>query len=130
MSLTSLIPAGSEYCVLRADAVDRLLSCGDADGALLYLYLIRRGSDFREEDAMRDLHFSPERMERAVFTLTNLQIASAPRDLRPEKSTGSSIAVGVSLPVLPTSQLTSSTLVVSSSASNLYAIAQRGNFCV
>ena len=89
MSLTSLIPAGSEYCVLRADAVDRLLSCGDADGALLYLYLIRRGSDFREEDAMRDLHFSPERMERAVFTLTNLQIASAPRDLRPEKSTGS-----------------------------------------
>ena len=89
MSLTSLIPAGSEYCVLRADAVDRLLSCGDADGALLYLYLIRRGSDFREEDAMRDLHFSPERMERAVFTLTNLQIASAPRDLRPAKSTGS-----------------------------------------
>ena len=89
MSLTSLIPAGSEYCVLRADAVDRLLSCGDADGALLYLYLIRRGSDFREEDAMRDLHFSPERMERAVFTLTNLQIASAPHDLRPAKSTGS-----------------------------------------
>lgn len=89
MSLTSLIPAGSEYCVLRADAVDRLLSCGDADGALLYLYLIRRGSDFREEDAMRDLHFSPERMERAVFTLTNLQIASAPRDLRPAKTTGS-----------------------------------------
>lgn len=89
MSLTSLIPAGSEYCVLRADAVDRLLSCGDADGALLYLYLIRRGSDFREEDAMRDLHFSPERMERAVFTLTNLQIASAPRDLRPAKATGS-----------------------------------------
>lgn len=89
MSLTSLIPAGSEYCVLRADAVDRLLSCGDADGALLYLYLIRRGSDFREEDAMRDLHFSPERMERAVFTLTNLQIASAPRDLRPAKNTGS-----------------------------------------
>ena len=89
MSLTSLIPAGSEYCVLRADAVDRLLSCGDADGALLYLYLIRRGSDFREEDAMRDLHFSSERMERAVFTLTNLQIASAPRDLRPAKSTGS-----------------------------------------
>ena len=38
---------------------------------------------------MRDLHFSPERMERAVFTLTNLQIASAPRDLRPAKSTGS-----------------------------------------
>ena len=89
MSLTSLIPAGSEYCVLRADAVDRLLSCGDADGALLYLYLIRLGSDFREEDAMRDLHFSPERMERAVFTLTNLQIASAPRDLRPAKTTGS-----------------------------------------
>lgn len=89
MSLTSLIPAGSEYCVLRADAVDRLLSCGDADGALLYLYLIRRGAGFREEDAMRDLHFSPERLERAVFTLTNLQIASAPRDLRPAKSTGS-----------------------------------------
>lgn len=89
MSLTSLIPAGSEYCVLRADAVDRLLSCGDSDGALLYLYLIRRGASFCEEEAMRDLHFSPERLARAVFTLKNLQIASEPRALRPSKSTDS-----------------------------------------
>jgi DnaD/phage-associated family protein len=84
-----LIPAGSEYCVLRADAVDRLLSCGDSDGALLYLYLVRRGASFSEEDAMRDLHFRPEQLQRAIFTLKNLQIASAPRELRSAKSADS-----------------------------------------
>lgn len=82
MSLKALIPAGTEYCVLRADVVDRLLSCGDGDGALLYLYLIRRGSQaFDETAAMRELNFSRDRLDRAVFTLRNLKIASAPSDL-------------------------------------------------
>ena len=82
MSLKSLIPGASEYCVLRSDVVDRLLACGDSDGALLYLYLVRHGAAFDEDTAMRDLHFSRDQMKRAVFTLDNLKITAAPREPR------------------------------------------------
>ena len=48
----------------------------------------------------------------------------------PHSSTGLRCASGVSLPVRPTSHVTSSTTAVVSSAGNLYATAQRGNFSV
>lgn len=48
MSLTSLIPTGGEFCVLRAQVVDSLIACCDGDSALLYLYLVRQGQAFDE----------------------------------------------------------------------------------
>ena len=48
----------------------------------------------------------------------------------PLNSTGSRTAIGVIFPVLPTCHTTSVSIVVTSSASNLYAIAKRGNFIV
>ena len=48
----------------------------------------------------------------------------------PQSSTGSNIAPGVILPVLPTVQTISSSVVDVSSASNLNAIAHLGNLIV
>lgn len=76
MSLPALLLAGGEFCVLRAEVADRLIKCGDADGALLYLYLVRRGAAFEEKNAMRELNFSQARYDRAVFTLTSLELAA------------------------------------------------------
>lgn len=77
MSLQSLIPAESEYCVLRADVADRLLACGDGDGALVYLYLARRGASADKTVMMRDLNFTRDRLNRALFTLNHLTISSS-----------------------------------------------------
>ena len=54
----------------------------------------------------------------ALFTVT------------PASSTGSSIAVGPTLPLLPTFHSTSNNVVVASWASNLNAIAHFGNLIV
>lgn len=75
-ALKALIPSASEYCVLRSDVVDRLLSCGDGDGALLYLYIVRHGVPDDESAVLRALNFSQSRLERAAFTLGNLKISS------------------------------------------------------
>ena len=48
----------------------------------------------------------------------------------PASSVASNRPSGVNFPVLPTCQITSSKMVVTSSASNLKAIAQRGNLSV
>ena len=78
MSLPALLLTGGEFCVLRTEVADRLIKCGDADGALLYLYLARRGTAFDEKAAMRELGFSQERYDRAAFTLTSLELAANP----------------------------------------------------
>lgn len=78
MSLASLLMPEGEFRVIRCEIADKLIQCGDGDAALLYLYIIRRGSRFDETQAMRDLRFSKERFERAGFTLTNLAIAQSP----------------------------------------------------
>lgn len=78
MSLTSLIPAGGEFCVLQAKVVDSLLACCDGDSALLYLYLIRQGSSFDEHTALRALGMTRDRYDRAVHTLTNLNLVTTP----------------------------------------------------
>ncbi len=77
MSLTALIPSTSEFCALRAQVVDKLLACRDGDSALLYLYLARQGTAFDEQEAMRTLGMTRERYDRAVHTLTNLQLTPA-----------------------------------------------------
>lgn len=78
MSLASLLMPEGELAVIRCETADKLIQCGDGDAALLYLYVIRRGSAFDEAQAMRDLHLSKERFDRASFTLTGLAIAQSP----------------------------------------------------
>ena len=78
MSLVSLLMPEGEFRVIRCDTADKLIQCGDGDAALLYLYIIRKGTDFNEQHAMRDLHLSKTRYERAAFTLTNLSITQSP----------------------------------------------------
>lgn len=79
MSLSSLLLPEGEFRVVRCDIVDKLIACGDGDSALLYLYALRRGERLDETTAMRDLGFSRERFDRAVFTLTGLTLReSAP----------------------------------------------------
>lgn len=74
MSLSSLLLPEGEFRVIRCDIADKIIACGDGDSALLYLYALRRGEKLDEKAAMRDLRFSKERFERAVFTLTSLTI--------------------------------------------------------
>lgn len=79
MSLSSLLLPEGEFRVIRCSIADKLIACGDGDSALLYLYALRRGDPLDENDAMRELHFSKERFDRALFTLTSLSIQeSAP----------------------------------------------------
>lgn len=79
MSLASLLLPEGEFRVIRCDIADKLIACGDGDSALLYLYVLRRGERLEEKTAMRDLGFTKERYDRAVFTLTGLTVReSAP----------------------------------------------------
>lgn len=85
MPIASLIPANDEFCVLRSQVVDTLLACRDGDGALLYLYLVRRGSEFSEQDAMRELGLTRDRYDRAVHTLTSLHLVHDQTQDRPRQ---------------------------------------------
>ncbi len=79
-SLPQLLSTAGDFCVMRSDVIDKLLQCGDGDSALLYLYVLRQGKHFEEKKAARELGFTQERYERAVFTLTGLELASAPQE--------------------------------------------------
>ena len=79
MSLASLLLPEGEFRVIRCDIADKLIACADGDSALLYLYALRKGEKLEEKTVMRDLRFSKERYDRAIFTLTSLTIQeSAP----------------------------------------------------
>lgn len=77
-SLPPLLRAAGDFCVVRADIADKLIRCGDGDGALLYLYVLRQGKSFSEREALRDLGFTQGRYDRAIFTLTQLTLEAAP----------------------------------------------------
>ena len=79
MSLASLLLPDGEFRVIRCDIADKLIACGDGDSALLYLYALRRGERMEEATAMRDLGFSKERFDRALFTLTSLTVQNTPQ---------------------------------------------------
>ena len=86
MNLSSLLLPEGEFRVIRCDIADKILACGDGDSALLYLYALRRGEGLDEKTAMRDLRFSKERFDRALFTLTRLSIQeSAPTPPAPSE---------------------------------------------
>lgn len=93
MSLSSLLLPEGEFRVVRCDIADKLIACGDGDSALLYLYALRRGERLDETTAMRELGFTRERFDRAVFTLTGLTLReSAPLPVplpdKPKYTTG------------------------------------------
>lgn len=68
---TVLLPEG-ELRVARCDMLDKLISIGDGDAALLYLYILRNGDSADHKAMMRSLHMPKERFERALFTLNGL----------------------------------------------------------
>lgn len=74
MSLTSLLLPDGELRVIHCSIADKIINCGDGDSALLYLYIVKTGNRLNDKTAMRDLNFTEERYERAVFTLNSLMI--------------------------------------------------------
>lgn len=83
-SLAQLLSSADEFCVMRREVIDKLLQCGDGDSALLYLYIVQQGKRLDEKQAARGLGFSQERYDRAVFTLTGLELtAAAPKNPEP-----------------------------------------------
>lgn len=84
MSLLSLVSQNDEFLLVKKNMVKKLLACGDGDGALLYLYLLLKGKNFREEEAQKDLGFDKLHFEKAAFTLTGLDLMINSED-QPEK---------------------------------------------
>lgn len=78
--LSQLLLPDGEFRVIRCEIADKLLACGDGDSALLYLYTLRHGAAANETTATRDLHFSKEQYDRALFTLTSLTLAVRPEE--------------------------------------------------
>ena len=74
--MTSVLLPEGELRVARCDTLDKLIAVGDGDAALLYLYILRHGSE-DGRTAARALHLSDERYERAAFTLNNLSAPAA-----------------------------------------------------
>lgn len=69
MSLPSVSLPEGELRVAGCTTLDKLISIGDGDAALLYLYILRYGDIKDDKTAARTLKLSPERYERALFTL-------------------------------------------------------------
>ena len=81
--MTSVLLPEGELRVARCDTLDKLIAVGDGDAALLYLYILRHGSE-DGRTAARALHLSDERYERAAFTLNNL--SAPPRRKIPKRA--------------------------------------------
>ena len=62
-------------CSMRAVDADRLISSGDGDGALLYIYLLRRGAG-PEAELCRALGWTAERLRAAAARLRSLGLVS------------------------------------------------------
>ena len=62
-------------CSMRAEDADRLISSGDGDGALLYIYLLRRGAG-PEAELCRALGWTAERLRAAAARLRSLGLVS------------------------------------------------------
>ena len=62
-------------CSMRSVDADRLISSGDGDGALLYIYLLRRGAG-PEAELCRALGWTAERLRAAAARLRSLGLVS------------------------------------------------------
>lgn len=85
MSQTSVSLPEGELRVARCDTLDKLIAVGDGDAALLYLYILRHGAVTDDKTAMRALHLTQARFERAAFTLNGLTAPPAPAPAEPAK---------------------------------------------
>lgn len=77
MPQTSVSLPEGELRVAPCGMLDKLIAAADGDAALLYLYVLRHGRA-EQSDAMRALHLSKDRYERAAFTLNGLVTPAAP----------------------------------------------------
>lgn len=66
---------------MAGEAADRLLEAGSGDGALLYLYLLKSGGNFRVEGVSKLLHWEPRRATDALRLLVKLGLAQEPENL-------------------------------------------------
>lgn len=86
MSLPSVSLPEGELRVAGCNTLDKLISIGDGDAALLYLYILRYG-DIKDDKAVaRALKLSPERYERALFTLHALSTPQKSEHAMPSDS--------------------------------------------
>ena len=83
-------------CALRAEDADKLISAGDGDSALLYIYLLRRGQA-PDAELCRDLGWEPARLSAAAGRLRGGGLISgepgaerraAPEEALPEYTSG------------------------------------------
>jgi|GEM_PF-3604783 len=62
--------------IITCDTIDKLIKLGNGEVALLYLYLLQYENDRDSETIARELHFSPEQLERAFLTLYNINLSA------------------------------------------------------
>ena len=68
---------------MAAGAVDRLLSAGSGDAALLYLWLLKTGGEYDAAGAARTLKWDPVRADGAMQLLAGMKLADPKRSKAP-----------------------------------------------
>lgn len=71
---TRRIALPADSISLSAQMADRLLRCGSADAALLYLYLLRHDGFYDPDEAGRVLHWERVRLDGALMLLSELGV--------------------------------------------------------
>ena len=82
--MTERILMPGEILSMAGPAVDRLLSAGSGDAALLYLWLLRQGGRFAPEGARRALKWDAARLEGARAALAGLGLMDSGAPQVPE----------------------------------------------
>lgn len=84
MAQNVLLPGG--VVSMTATAADRLLKAGNGDGALLYLYLLRRGGQFSSDGARQALGWTAERIKTAYDALGEMNLVDKSVDTAPART--------------------------------------------
>lgn len=74
--MTRLKTGGVSVITLENDCADKLISSGNGDAALLYIYILRNGGEVDPSAAEKELKISPERINAAACTLTSLGLVA------------------------------------------------------
>lgn len=80
MSISKLILDSNDFCVLKGDIVDKILISASPDVAILYLYMTRNLKNISEKEIMKNLNFSKERYDLAIYDLLSMQILKREED--------------------------------------------------
>lgn len=84
MAQNILLPGG--VVSMTAAAADRLMKAGSGDGALLYLYLLRRGGQFSPDGARQALGWTADRVKAAYNTLGELNLVDKTVETLPART--------------------------------------------